>query len=287
MPQPFRLAFASLLWPLLAAGLLLANALQMLSLAFLPLSPALFRYLNRRISGGWFGLLRISFETLLRVEVRQTGTPLPWRENAFLIANHQAMADIPILVALAARSGRMGDLKWFVKDPLKWVPGIGWGMRFLDCLFVKRNWTADREMVERVFARIREKRIPFWIVSFLEGTRATPAKLARSQAFARKQGLPHLEYVMVPRTKGFEATLQGLHGANRAIYDATIAYEEAAPSLTRLFFGPVKRVHVHTRRYTEWPVTAEERARWITERFVEKDKLLAHFHAQGSFPDHP
>lgn len=283
MKKLLRPLLAPILLLALALAILLANFMQMASLVFAPFSGRAFRFANRFICNAWFGFLRWSLEDVLGVEFRQTGETFPWRENGFLIANHQAMADIPALISIAHRSGRMGDLKWFVKDPLKWVPGVGWGMRFLDCLFVKRNWTADKEKVTATFAKIRDQKIPFWVVSFLEGTRATPAKLARSQAFAERQGLPRLEHLMLPRTKGFEATLEGLGTTNRAIYDATIAYEGPPPSLLELFFS-VERVHIHTQRFTQWPGRREEMAAWIIQRYVEKDELLKEFKSRGAFP---
>jgi 1-acyl-sn-glycerol-3-phosphate acyltransferase len=283
MRKLLRPVLATVLLALLALSVLLANLLQMVSLVALPFSARAFRAFNRFICNSWFGLLRWSLEDAIGIEFRQTGEVYPWRENGFLIANHQKMADIPGLIAIARRSGRMGDLKWFVKDELKWVPGIGWGMRFLDCLFVKRNWTADKEKVTATFAKIREEKIPFWVVSFLEGTRATPSKIARSQGFAAKQGLPKLENLMLPRTKGFEATLEGLGATNKAVYDATIGYEGPPPSLLQLFYA-VERVHIHTRRFTEWPSAKEEKEAWIIQRYVEKDAILKEFKARGAFP---
>lgn len=279
---PVRYLLAVLLLVLLAVTVLLANFCQMLSVLLLPFG--LFRPANRFISGAWFGLLRWSVEVVLGVQMRRTGDSFPWRENAFLLSNHQAMSDIPAIISLAHRSGRRGDLKWFVKNELKWVPGIGWGMQFLDCLFVKRNWTADKRKVEETFSRIRNHDVPFWVVSFLEGTRATPAKLARSQAFAAKSGLPRLHHVLLPRTKGFEASLEGLGDKTQAIYDVTIGYEGPPPWLPALFFGPVRCIHLHCRRFTEWPRSREERNAWVIKRFQEKDELLAYFHRHGNFP---
>jgi 1-acyl-sn-glycerol-3-phosphate acyltransferase len=278
-----RVILACFLIPLVAVAILACNLGQMASLVIRPFSPPLFRAANRLVVDSWFNLLRWSLTGPIGLEIRQSGDELPWRENAFLISNHQAMADIPVLVAVAHNSGRMGDLKWFVKDPIKWVPGIGWGMQFIDSLFVKRNWMADQEKVRSTFRRIRDHHTPFWVVSFLEGTRATPAKIASSQAFGQRQGLPHLERVMLPRTKGFVATLEGLGDLNQAIYIATIAYEGKPPGILNLFFGPVKRIHVHLRRYTSWPESAEERTQWIIARYQEKDALLARFYASGSF----
>jgi 1-acyl-sn-glycerol-3-phosphate acyltransferase len=283
MRRILRIIAAAIFIPLVGISVLLANFFQMLTLFLYPISPKLFRECNRKISGGWFGFLRWTVEVPLRIKIEQYGDTLPRKENAFLIVNHQAMADIPILLTLAARSGRLGDLKWYVKDPLKWCPGIGWGMLFLDCLFVKRNWTADKEKVTATFSRIRKNESPFWVMSFLEGTRSTPSKIKRSQDFGKKKGLPHLEHVLLPRTKGFEATLDGLGEMNKAIYDITIAYDGNPPHLMSFFFGSMDRVLVFSKRYTSWPKTPEEQSAWAVQRFVEKDALLKKFNSTRNF----
>jgi 1-acyl-sn-glycerol-3-phosphate acyltransferase len=274
--MPFRrLVFSAALVPLLFCSMLLANALQMLSLALRPFSARAFREANRAITGAWFFFLAWIVETV-GVRVKIEGDEIPYRENAVLIANHQAMVDIPALVFLARRAGRLGDLKWFVKDPIKWVPGIGWGMLFIDCIFVRRNWTADKDKVMSTFARLRDHQIPFWVISFLEGTRATPEKLERSRAFARKAGLPELKRVMLPRTKGFEATLEGLGPLVSAVYDATISYQGRAPTITELFLR-VREITVHVKRYplAKLPKEREALNAWTIERYREKDAYLA------------
>lgn len=270
-----RTTQALLLAPLLLAGIIAANALQMLSLLLLPFSGGAFRAANRRISGAWFGALLWALKGPLGVKIQVTGDPLPVRENVILIANHQAMADIPVLLQLARNCDRLGDLKWFVKDPLKWVPGVGWGMLFLDCLFVKRNWTADKEKVLATFARLRAHQSPFWVISFLEGTRATAAKLERSRAFARKAGLPLLERVMLPRSKGFLATVEALGPSLDAVYDATLRYEGRPPSLPELFLK-VKSVELHVRRFplAILPQGREALESWVVQRYQEKDQWL-------------
>jgi 1-acyl-sn-glycerol-3-phosphate acyltransferase len=280
----YRWPLALLFGFLLGLSIMLCNVVQVLSLVFAPVSPWLTKQINRGVCFFWFGFLAFTLRVILRIEIRVSGDSLSRGENIFLVANHQAMADIPVIVSIAARYLRHQDLKWFVKDPLKWVPGIGWGMKFLDCIFVKRNWIADRQHVLATFARLRESPLPFWVVSFLEGTRMRPHKLAKSQAYATRQGLPPLQHLMLPRTKGFEATLRGLEGRVAAVVDVTIGYEGAAPSLADLFLR-VRRVHVHLRRFpvTELPPDDGGRGAWVNERFREKDQLLAGFYRNGQF----
>lgn len=270
----------------LAVTILFFNAIQVASMLLVPVSRNAAWKVNRFACGSWFRLLRLTVKHGLRIKFVQSGDLLPRKENVFLIANHQSMSDIPAVVELAWRGGRAQDLKWFVKDPLKWVPGVGWGMLLLDCLFVKRNWMADKEKVLATFQRLRDHGHPFWVISFLEGTRATPAKIARSQEFGRKAGLPVLSRVQLPRTKGFEATLEGLEGRYDAVYDLTIGYEGPKPvTIVELFTTRVDRIHVHVKRYpaSQIPKASKERADWAVARFVEKDQLLERFQREGNF----
>jgi 1-acyl-sn-glycerol-3-phosphate acyltransferase len=282
-----RAVLSLIFLPLLGLEVLFFNVLQMLSLALLPLSGRAFRAVNRIVAGTWFSSLAVLLEHLPGLEIVQTGDTLPRKENAFVVSNHQSGADIPLIVVLAHRCGRTGDLKWFVKDVIKWIPGIGWGMLFLDCLFLKRNWSADKEKILATFERLRVNRVPFFLLSYAEGTRLTLAKRARSQEYCRKAGLPVLNHVLSPRTRGFEATMEGLGAMADAVYDVTLAFEGyptgEIPGFLALFFGPIRRVHLHVRRFpaAELPQTKEGRVQWILDRFTEKDRLLAEFYRTG------
>ena len=282
--RTLRMVLAFFVLVLVLASLVPLNLIQVLSLVLWPFSRKAFRLVNRQVCAVFFGSLNFLMEKVAGVEVVISGDPVPWRENAFVIANHQAMADIPALIAIARRAGRTGDVKWFVKDPIKWVPGIGWGMLFLDCIYVKRNWMADRERVLKTFESLRQHRTPFFLVSFLEGTRITPSKKERSQNFGRRQKLPHLEHVMLPRTKGFEATMEGLGDQKQAVYDVTIGYEGKPPGLFALLLGKVRRIHLHVKRYPVAVIPKENEARgnWAIDRYVEKDDRLRSFKETGS-----
>jgi hypothetical protein len=273
--------------PLIALEVLLCNVFQMASLLLLPFSGAAFRTVNRNIARLWFSSLAIFLERLPGLEFVQTGDTLPVKENVFVVCNHQSGADIPVIVVLAHRCRRTADLKWFVKDVIKWVPGIGWGMLFLDCLFLKRNWTADKEKILATFERLRRNKTPFFLLSYVEGTRLTKAKRDRSQEYCKKAGLPVLTHVLSPRTRGFEATLEGLGAMADAVYDVTLAFEGfptgEVPGFGDLLWGRIHRVHIHVKRYpaSTLPQTKEGRVQWILDRFTEKDRLLANFYRTG------
>ena len=268
--------------------LLLINLLQISSLIVKPFSPPLFRRVNRLFANTWWGLCAWGAEKIHGVRVLLSGDELPVRESSIVILNHQTMTDIPVLFSLAKSKGRLGDLKWFVKDVIKYVPGIGWGMLFLDCLFIKRNWMKDQDHIHRVFKNILDHSIPLWLVTFAEGTRLTPANLEQSRAYAAKQGLAPFRHLLIPRTKGFVVSTQSLCDHVDAVYDLTIGYVNEIPSLWQWVKGEVQSVHLYVRRFPKemLPTEAKDLAQWLLDLFKEKDRLLENFYQNGVFSSH-
>ena len=176
-------------------------------------------------------------------------------------------------------------MKWVLKRPLKYVPGMGWGLAFLDAVFVSRDWARDRETIDRTFAHLRDNAVPLWLILFVEGTRMGPDKLATSQAYARKKGWPEPTHVLVPRTKGFVAAVQGLRAHVPAVYDVTIGYEEGVPTLGQYALGLAPRAHLHVRRHamTALPEEPRQLAAWLRERWHEKDARMAAYYERGVF----
>jgi 1-acyl-sn-glycerol-3-phosphate acyltransferase len=276
-------------WSVLVPGVLVANFMQMLSVVLLPFSRRAFRRVNSAIAGGWWGACVIYASRLQGTQIHVTGDEIPQDENAILVVNHQSMSDIPVLLDYGYRHGRLGDLKWYVKDVIKWVPGIGWGMLFLDCLFIKRNWAADKAGIEKVFRGLRAGKVPAWIVSFAEGTRFTPAKQVRSVEYARKHGRPELHHVLLPRTKGVIATLDGMGKHAHAVYNITIGYHGPVPTLGQYFLGRATDVSLNISRTSlaDLPATNEERTDWLFEQYKLKDSLLEQHRSNGQMPGHP
>ncbi len=270
----------------LGTTLLLVNLFQVWSLLLRPISQRHFRAFNRYLADTWWGWCVVAARRVHGMDVRITGDEIPARENAIVVANHQQMPDIMCLMFLARTKHRLGDLKWFVKSQLKWVPGVGWGMQFLDCIFVKRSWSRDKESISRTFSRFADYDIPIWLVSFVEGTRFTNPKLQAARDFARERELFLPSHVLLPRTKGFTASVLGLREHLDAVYDITIAYPGQPPTLWQYAQGLVPIAHVHIRRYAmaDLPVSREDLAAWLLDLFQGKDELLEYFHSHGAFP---
>jgi hypothetical protein len=123
-------------------------------------------------------------------------------------------------------------------------------------------------------------------MTFAEGTRVRPEKIARSREYAEKQGMKPLEHVLIPRTKGFVASVQSLRGHVDAVYDLTIGYVGGVPTLRQWIKGYVRKVHLDVRRYgiDALPEDGEALSDWLIKRFEEKDRLLDSFYSNGVFP---
>ena len=266
------------------ASLLGINLLQTLSLVLRPFSRRAFRRVNRWFADRFWSSCAWTTFALHRTRVVMSGEDLPPDENALVIVNHQTMTDVQVLFLLARKAGRLGDLKWFVKDSLKYAPGFGWGLTFLDCLFVKRDWTADRAHIDQVFRRVVSARVPLWLISFSEGTRLSVEKLDHARQYAADHGHALPRHVQLPRAKGFVASIAGLQGHLHAVYDVTIGYVDGLPSLWQWAKGEMREVHLHVRRFAvaELPTGPEALADWLRRRFEEKDARLDRFYATGS-----
>jgi hypothetical protein len=120
------------------------------------------------------------------------------------------------------------------------------------------------------------------------------AVLARSNAFARREGRPQLKHILLPRTTGFNASLDSLRESSPVVYDVTMAYQGYDGSLPPKIdlslislWNLLRRkypeeVHIRIKRYSVEEVLQD--ASWLDKKWAEKDRLLHHFSRHNSFP---
>jgi len=262
----------------LAFGLFLVNLAQLLSLLLAPFSYMAFKKINRWIAQVFWSMCVGLLVYWLRIEIHYEGALDELRdENALVIANHQSFADVAMVMTLAIKPDRLGDLKWMGKDVLKWIPLMGWAMFLIDTVLLKRNWMQDQDTLKKTFSRFLNHPIPFWLVNFPEGTRFTPSKLASAQAFAKKQGLKVPEHVLIPRPKGFTHSMQTLRPKVRSVIDVSIYYPDFIPSFWDLLRGAIRTAHVRVKRYPIESLPSDDAGihAWLKDRFVEKDQWMS------------
>lgn len=257
--------------------LLIVNACQMISILWRYSHPKLFRRYNSFWAHHYWSYCVWLSDKVGDFRVSIVSDPLPKGENAIVLSNHQTAVDIVVQLAFGQRFGRLGDMKFFAKDILKYIPGPGWGMTFLDCIFMKRDWTRDRENVVGRLQKFKKVGAPIWVNLYPEGTRLKPSKLLAAQEYAKKANLPIPHHVLIPRVKGFLATLEGLEGHLDAVYDLTIVYPDGKPpSLWALLSAEGQDVKVEIKRFpiSDLPTDPEQRSQWLMELYRQKEFVI-------------
>ncbi len=145
--------------------IVLLNVFQLLSLVILPFSRPAFRAFNTFCAGLWWGLCVDISEKFIGVKYIYSGDHIPESENALVFANHQQMPDIAAVLWLAKQKKMVRHCKWMAKKALSYVPGVGWGLKFLDCLFLERNWYSDQERILGVFKSLVDGGVPLWLAT--------------------------------------------------------------------------------------------------------------------------
>jgi hypothetical protein len=164
------------------------------------------------------------------------------------------------------------------------------------------DYISEREslfQLLRSFAERNGAAAPVHLLLFPEGWSLhngedRKAVLAKSNEFAKREARPQLKHLLLPRTTGFNATLDSLRESSPVVYDVTMAYRGYDGSLPPKFdlslislWGLLRRnhpteIHVRIKRYSMEEVLQD--ASWLDKKWAEKDRLLNHFSRHQSFP---
>jgi lysocardiolipin and lysophospholipid acyltransferase len=110
--------------------------------------------------------------------------------------------------------------------------------------------------------------------------------IVKSHEYAKEHELPVMDHCLLPRFKGFIATVIGLRGSDvHVLYDITVVYYHRRrganhfPSFFEVFTGKQDgyAAHVHVDRvpFTKLPESEEALKSWIFERFQYKNILIS------------
>lgn len=134
-----------------------------------------------------------------------------------------------------ANSPRMhGHIYIILKESLKWIPFIGWGMQLYGFIFMSRKMSTDQPRLAYRLGKLKERHTapdgrtflnPMWLMLFPEGTNLSGNGRRKSAAWAKKAGLQDHEHVLLPRSTGMLFCLRELKGTVDYVYDCTVAYE--------------------------------------------------------------
>jgi 1-acyl-sn-glycerol-3-phosphate acyltransferase len=155
-------------------------------------------------------------------------------------SNHQSWVDILVLQKVFNR--KIPLLKFFIKHELIYVPIMGLAWWALDFPFMKRRGgaSAQKDLETARKACEKYKVIPTSVISFMEGTRYTPAK-------AQEQKTPY-KHLLRPKTGGVGMALETMGELFNCLVDVTIVYPHGVPTFVDLLTGRLDEVIVSVRQ---------------------------------------
>ncbi|KAG5897509.1 hypothetical protein JTB14_030007 [Gonioctena quinquepunctata] len=210
------------------------------------------------------------------------------KEHAYCIMNHSYEVDWLIGWMIAERIRLLGNCKAYAKKIVQYIPVLGWGWKCSEFVFLERNFDKDKDVINKQITELAEHPDPMWLLLFPEGTRFTKKKHEAAIEFAQKHNLPQLKCHLLPRTKGFIASLPSMKGKVPALYNIELAYREDAPhepTMTSILFGKPLEAHIYMKRIPleNIPEGYAEQEKFLRDMFVEKDKLQESFMKTGDF----
>lgn len=191
-----------------------------------------------------------------------------------------------------------GRLYIILKESLRRIPVIGWGIQLSQFIFLKRNWEKDKPNLAKHLQGLNKITDPMWLLLFPEGTNLAPSTRASSKKWADKNGIDDMQHTLHPRTTGLLFCLQELRRTVGYVYDCTIAYEgvprgQYAQDIYTLQAQYIqgrspKCVHMYWRRFriSDIPIDNEKSFEsWLRARWIEKDAYIEYFYRTGNFPN--
>jgi len=174
------------------------------------------------------------------------------------------------------------------KKVISYIPTIGWSWKFAEFVFLERSFDKDKKIILTQLNEIFDYPDPVWLLLNAEGTRFTKTKHEASVKFAQERNMTVLNHHLIPRTKGFTASLPVLKEKCASIMDVQLVFDKkdsVKPTILNILRGKKITGHIYLRRVPMSEVPADEDAAgiWLHELYVRKDKLQSSFHKTGDF----
>ncbi|MEM9177927.1 MAG: acetyltransferase, partial [Myxococcota bacterium] len=172
---------------------------------------------------------------------RNPDLALPKDELCIVVSNHASWADILLLQSAIARRGPL--LKFLTKRELAFIPIFGvifWAFDFPLLRRVTKEGqdeaarrAADAEALSAACEAVRRR--PAALTNFVEGTRASPEKIAA-------RGGPYRN-LLPPRVGGFASLVEALDGDLDSVLDVTLVSPER-PAFWAFLSGRLPEIEV-------------------------------------------
>jgi len=254
-------------------------------------NPVWFRKATDVTMSCWEAFNTSLLQLIFGVEFVLTGDNINCNDDAIIVMNHPTRTDWNFMWAALFHTSSSHNTKIVLKDDVRQIPGVGWGMALARFIFLKRDWNQDRVTMDSMmdyFKSIKDEG-PKQILLFPEGTNLTQESRAKSEQYAKKNNLKTYKHVLHPRTAGFVHLVHGMLERKNlsAVYDCTIAYPDLIPHReTDVIRGNIpKRVNLHIVRYPlpQVPTTFVGLEKWVQELWAQKEALLTRFDESKEF----
>ncbi|XP_014216519.1 acyl-CoA:lysophosphatidylglycerol acyltransferase 1 [Copidosoma floridanum] len=233
-------------------------------------------------------------------------------ERTLVIANHQSTGDVPILMTtFNAKPTVLPNLMWIMDSIFKFT-NFGLVSLLHHDFFILSGRKKREESLRKLDRHLKDSYIPLerkWLVLFPEGGFLCKRR-ETSQKYAKKNNLPILENVTLPRVGALQTifnTIGPTQNNNsseeqlnsrpstavmrpeiRYILDITIAYPQGKPiDLPTIITGvrpPCQTILFYRIFPTSMiPKEPEQLSRWLFDRWAEKEVFLENFYKYGSF----
>jgi len=226
--------------------------------------------------------------SILHVYISDADLKMAGTEHSLLVMNHAYEVDWLFGWSFCEKIGVLGNCKAYAKKVISYIPTIGWSWKFAEFVFLERSFDKDKEVIAKQLNEIFDYPDPVWLLLNAEGTRFTKSKHEASVKFAKERGMAVLNHHLIPRTKGFTASLPVLKKKCASIMDVQLVFDakaKLAPTIINLLRGNPLEAHIYLRRIPMNEVPEDEAAasQWLHALFIRKDKLQTSFHETGDF----
>jgi len=250
------------------------------SLVLLLLSPKLLFIFFEFVQITWNQCVVLGLRCIHNCSYRHYGDSFrPEDKKILVLANHRTRMDWLIILNFLYNQGKIGGLRFSLKAPLRFVPGVGWFLSLACHVFLKRRFEDDREHILDCLELYSKTMDNVCFYFFPEGTVYWPDMIRKSNSFAKKAGAEPLNHLLLPRTTGFKFLMDNEDQFFDAIYDITTSYEEHVPQHEpALFTGCMPPItNVVLKRY-EVASAKTNPEKFLESIWREKDEMLdAHF----------
>ncbi len=233
--------------------------------------------------------IRLLFGLQFEIEGLELAGPGP----VIVMIRHASIIDNALPDAIVGRAHGLG-FRFIIKRELDMLPTIDIGGRWVPTLFVRRASGNTREQVERVRALTLNLSPHDGLLIYPEGTRSTPAKLARAKAvIAERQPeiaplAERLRNLLPPRLGGTLELLQSAPQADVVIFGHVGL--DGFEHISDIWSGGLVGTTVHMKFWrfpaSEVPCEREELIPWLYERWQELDDWVGTM-LSGADPDAP